>query len=440
MRLSICSGELNSRIIYRTPNFVPSASTLKDGNFDDVAKVDNLSFDVNAEAPQAVNGSDIDQNAEKAGASSESDLGSESGSGEDMDDDDSSEEEKANVPVAREEVVEDLPERPSFGGLGSYPSQSNLSQGAASGMAGPGNSRQGIGSTQSDAQLPSAFGNIGRRPQRAFLGASNSNANSPSSTPKPAVQLSAQEKKHFAQLENAGGIGFKLLAKMGWAAGSGLGAGGEGRINPVESQKRPQGMGIGHGGFKEQTKASQLERRRREGKVEGQSGSDQDDDDLTPAARKRRQQHRAKQKALKEGKQENPDRTQAWTKASPQKRKAKVEHRTYEELVGGNTEGDVDSTLGQIIDLTGSELPSLASTLSLAVPVPSSDTTRLPELRHNLKLIADTKQAELNAHIKEGKSVMEKRKWVEGQQVKAERAAAAEAERECLLFFLQSSD
>ncbi|CEL52198.1 RNA-binding protein 5-A OS=Xenopus laevis GN=rbm5-a PE=2 SV=1 [Rhizoctonia solani AG-1 IB] len=48
-------------------------------------------------------------------------------------------------------------------------------------------------------------------------------------------------------------VGNKLLKKMGWSEGVGLGAGGEGRVNPVETAIYEQGVGIGASKAKEVT-------------------------------------------------------------------------------------------------------------------------------------------------------------------------------------------
>lgn len=127
-------------------------------------------------------------------------------------------------------------------------------------------SRPGLGQApvvtpafNTNQNLPSAFGATAR-PSRSFLNLSKSNTASPSSTPKTA--LTNDEKRHFASLESKGGIGFKLLSKMGWNSGSGLGAKEEGRINPVDQQLRPKGMGIGHDGYREKTKGSIAEAKR----------------------------------------------------------------------------------------------------------------------------------------------------------------------------------
>lgn len=49
----------------------------------------------------------------------------------------------------------------------------------------------------------------------------------------------------LAPAEDASNVGNKLLAKMGWTAGQGLGLQGEGRVDPVETQLRAARAGLG---------------------------------------------------------------------------------------------------------------------------------------------------------------------------------------------------
>jgi len=51
-------------------------------------------------------------------------------------------------------------------------------------------------------------------------------------------------------------VGNKLLKKMGWSEGSGLGTDGEGRIDPVETALYAQGVGLGASKGKEVGKYS----------------------------------------------------------------------------------------------------------------------------------------------------------------------------------------
>lgn len=127
-----------------------------------------------------------------------------------------------------------------------------------------------------------------------------------------------------------------MLAKMGWQAGTGLGATGEGIIIPIESKLRPQKMGIAFKGYKEKTEQSKLEARRR-----GEIVSD-DEEEVRPGRKKKPS--------------EQDKRSDAWKK--PKRTRTKVEHKTYEQIVAEAGQEPVSSGIGQIIDATGRTVSS----------------------------------------------------------------------------------
>lgn len=198
--------------------------------------------------------------------------------------------------------------------------------------------RAGLG-----ANMPSSFGRqqqFGTEPKRSFLHAQPKTSFLPSKQP---ANLTNDEKRHFAKLESTGGIGFKMLSKMGWDTGTGLGAGGEGRVNPVDSQQRPINMGIGYQGFKEKTKQSLQEARRR-----GEHVSDEEEEQKPKARRRQQPKH------------EDKPAEKAW-KAPPRAKKTQVRHMTYEEVLAQQSadqlgSASVDAGLGQIIDISGAEV------------------------------------------------------------------------------------
>jgi hypothetical protein len=170
-----------------------------------------------------------------------------------------------------------------------------------------------------DESVPAAF--APNHAQRAFL----QNVGSASSS-RPETPLSAPERAHFNKI--SGSLGARMLAKMGWEAGTGLGVTGEGIVTPVESKIRPQKMGIAFRGFKEKTEQSKAEAIRR-GEV---VSDDERKGDKKPGAEKAK-------------------RSDAWRK--PKKIKVKVEHKSYEEILAEVGQASEAPNIGQIIDATG---------------------------------------------------------------------------------------
>ena len=105
------------------------------------------------------------------------------------------------------------------------------------------------------SNLPSSFGAAPPppRPRTSFL----PQQPTASSSSAPPVALSKEDAQAFRKME--GSFGARMLAKQGWASGTGLGAKQEGIVTPVESKLRPRAMGIGHNGFRERTDQSKRE-------------------------------------------------------------------------------------------------------------------------------------------------------------------------------------
>lgn len=276
--------------------------------------------------------SDDGDEAEEAGEDGEAE---DSDEGEDSDNDngepeDSQEPSRAPSPRVREEEDEDAPpQRPRFGGIGSGTTSSQATNSFSEfSKGGIGSSRQAptISTPTPIEPLPSVFG--AARTQRSFV-----RSESPAS--KPPTPLPAHERAHFSKL---GGFGAKMLEKMGWQTGTGLGTTGDGIVIPIESKLRPKNMGIAFKGFKEKTEQSKLEARRR-GEVVS------DDEDKVRAKK-------GNKAAAKE-----PKRSDAWKK--PKRVKTKVEHKTYEQIVAEAGQETAPAGIGMIIDATGATASTL---------------------------------------------------------------------------------
>lgn len=262
---------------------------------------------------------------------------------------------------------------PSFSSRGGIRSSSAESSGfARSGIgsapqttepAAPAPTRGGIGSSRPsgidapdmDSDMPTSFG-AKPRAQRAFV-------REAAAPPRTATPLSSTEAAHFSKL--TGTFGARMLQKMGWQAGEGLGVSGQGIATPIESKLRPKGAGIAFKGFRERTDQA-LAEDRRQGKV----ASDDEDDAKV-----------VKGKGPKQSKK-GDQRSDVWKR--PKKVKTKIEHKTYEQIVAEAGEEPVQSSLGQIIDATGATVSAFVDqSLVLADNASSSleKFLRLPRCR-----------------------------------------------------------
>lgn len=107
---------------------------------------------------------------------------------------------------------------------------------------------------EEDYNLPTAFGR--RIWETAKLKRQNVSNDSKSlqKTGKTSVEANNEvfQRPNAATFEaHTKGIGSKLLAKMGWKEGQGLGKKGEGISKPLEAKIRPKGMGMGYGDRRE---------------------------------------------------------------------------------------------------------------------------------------------------------------------------------------------
>ena len=276
------------------------------------------------------------------------------------------------------------------------------------------------------------------RERRSFLtgGGSNSAAGSRSGTPTPGLgarkapaPISKEEQKHFDKIASKGGFAYKMMQKMGWSAGSGLGASGEGMVTPIESKLRPKAMGLAYDGFKERTKQSKAEQKRQK----GGNASDESDDDSDGAPGKRKGKGKGKGRvqngAPSAAKRDGPP---AWKQPKP--RKPKVHHMSYEEIVAQQQGGSTSTSaagVGAIYDLSGNQLSTASLSGAAHIhDVPTSDDTRLPELRHNLAIILDGTKGDLDNLAREGVNVNNRRTYMKREEARVQQTVKTEADRE----------
>lgn len=115
----------------------------------------------------------------------------------------------------------------------------------------PERENQVVDTEEEDFDLPSAFGR--RIWETAKMKRQNASMSKSLKPGKASVE--AQDEvplRNLATFEaHTRGIGSRLLAKMGWKEGQGLGKEGRGISKPLEAKIRPKGMGMGYGDRRE---------------------------------------------------------------------------------------------------------------------------------------------------------------------------------------------
>ncbi|KIR37793.1 tuftelin-interacting protein 11 [Cryptococcus deuterogattii 99/473] len=335
---------------------------------------------------------DEDEDGLESSTSSESDSGSENDDG------------SSGVPSPRIRDADDYnEEEQTTGGLG-LGFRNASRQGITDESTREAGQREEGGATDSFGRPPpSLTAHSGHHTQRRFLPRPQSPVVSSNK-----AHLTAAEKAHFSKIQSS--FGARLLAKQGWEAGKGLGIQEDGRAVPIEVGKVMRGQGIQRGIRTEDSK--------REARRQGVTFSD-DEDEEAP----RRRRHREKGPKVHKEKSEED---QGWKRQK--KVKVKVQHKTYEQLLAEAGDAVSAPGIGLVLDARGGELKEVQSlsSLSLSTWTPSSDSTRLAELRHNLHLIVDAAKQDVSGLVKEGKKVHERRRWALREE-EISRAKAEEA-------------
>ena len=204
-------------------------------------------------------------------------------------------------------------------------------------------------------------------------------------------KISKSSNPHGSKSSSAGpqstyGIGAKLMQKMGYVSGKGLGTDGKGILNPIEHKLRPQGLGLG--GIKEKTAQAKAEARR-----QGQDISDDSDDDNITSKRK------SKEKGVF-------GTSQAREKAQ---RKAKDIYKTIHDM---ESEGlHVPTGFKSIINMTQSGQGAFISveTLKKGSTTPSSENEESVDFQNTL----DKARQEINKYAKEWRALQSRKSYAE---------------------------
>lgn len=190
-------------------------------------------------------------------------------------------------------------------------------------------------------------------------------------------------------MSNAGSFAARMMAKMGYKEGQGLGKEGQGRSGVIEVQLRPQGVGLGAVREKSQ---QEKEEEKRQAKLKGEVYEDSDEE------RKKRKARKPKTSGTDSG-------------HSTPRKSLKPKYRTVEELQKAAPGLDIPDAFAPILDMTGPGQKFLTSTSGLLTPTAGVESVEQAE---NKKL-ARRAQNDLSSFVEEWKNLEERKAYVNMQ-------------------------
>ncbi|KAH0544570.1 hypothetical protein FGG08_001342 [Glutinoglossum americanum] len=212
-------------------------------------------------------------------------------------------------------------------------------------------------------------------------------------SPAPPFRQNGRGAAQSTPAVNPNSFAAKMMAKMGYVPGQGLGSSGQGILNPIETKLRPVGVGLGV--VKEKTQQAKDEAKReatRRG--ENYEGSSEEE--------KKKRRRKQKDGSVGTG---SGTSTPGGSRAKPKKK-----YRTGAEIEAAAEGLEVPNVLKSIVDLTGKETRLLASASGLLTP---GGTGIAPE-SESLK-IARRARRDLEAFADEWNGLSERKKYVEHQ-------------------------
>jgi tuftelin-interacting protein 11 len=190
----------------------------------------------------------------------------------------------------------------------------------------------------------------------------------------------------------------RMMAKMGYKEGQGLGAEGEGMIAPIEVKQRPQGAGVGS--VSERTAQYKAEQKRK-AEMRGEEYEDSSEEE-----KKKRRERRKKVHGAGNGTGSGAS-TPGGSSAAPGRRKTKF--RTVADVQAAAPGLVVPARmLSSIVDATGGERKMLTSAAGLMTP-----TGRESREDSEGEKIARRERLELEAFIESWHGLQEQRVYME---------------------------
>ncbi|AEO68416.1 d60467b5-c3e5-4f0b-987f-d6d63a6ec0ea [Thermothielavioides terrestris] len=217
-------------------------------------------------------------------------------------------------------------------------------------------------------------------------------------TPRAALPSAFAQGRDGKTKINSKSFGARIMAKMGYVEGKGLGKEGQGRNVIIEANLRPQGVGLG--AVKEKTESERQEEKR-QARLRGEEVIDSEEEEKKKKAARRK-------KALAGGVSSG-----AVSGASTPRRQ-KPRYLTMDEIKKAAPGLEIPDAFTPILDMTGPGKKLLTSSSGLMTPTAGAAPAESAEAAETRKLVKRA-QSDFMAILEEWKSLQERKAYLDLQ-------------------------
>jgi tuftelin-interacting protein 11 len=217
-------------------------------------------------------------------------------------------------------------------------------------------------------------------------------------TPRAAMPSAFSQTKGGKTKINTKSFGARMMAKMGYVEGKGLGKEGQGRNVIIEANLRPQGIGLG--AVKEKTEQERQEEKR-QARLRGEEVIDSEEEERKKKAARRK-------KALAGGVSSGPG------SGASTPRRQKPKYLTMDEIKKAAPGLNIPDAFTPILDMTGPGKKLLTSSSGLMTPTGGAAPAESAEAAENRKLVKRA-QNDFMAILEEWQSLQERKAYLDLQ-------------------------